>query len=107
MLAEFFANHQHLFHPLWWNSSNQRRLWYSFFGAEIIAAADADDHGYDLNLPYDSIFTNNKMRHKLFIDSGGFFDTITTVHESREYRLKKTIAKICNAFEACELNGEN
>lgn len=105
MMAEDFGNNEHVFHPLIWGSHKQRRVSYSSFGSEIIAAADADDHGYDLKLSYDSIFSRSKMRHEILVDSRGLFDTITTVHEPREYRLKKTVAKMRDAFEAGELDG--
>lgn len=72
-----------------------------------MAAADADDRGYVLNMSYYSVFVKGKMKHELFVDSCSLFDTITTVHEPREYRLKKTVAKMRYSFESGELNGGN
>lgn len=93
MLAEDMGGEEHVFHVLTWSSHKQRRVSYSSFGSEILAAADADDRGYDLKLSYDAIFTRNKMRHEIFVDSRGLLDTITTVHEPREYRLKRRSLK--------------
>lgn len=77
------------------------------FGSEILAVVDADDRGYDLKRSCDSIFTKNRMRHKIFVDSRGVFDTITTFHEPRKNRLKRTMENIRDAFEAGYLTGVN
>lgn len=55
--------------------------------------------------PYDSIFGRTGMRHKILIGLRGLFYTIPTVHEPHECRLKKTIAKIRDAFEVRKLYG--
>lgn len=36
----------------------------------------------------------------MFVDAREVFDTITTLHEPKEYRLRKTVALMRDAFEA-------
>lgn len=81
MLAHSVGSDDRIYHPTIWGSHTQRRVSYSLFGAEILAAADVDDHGFDLKLSYRSIFTQRKMRHDIYIDSRGLFETIITIHE--------------------------
>lgn len=47
------------------------------------------------------------MRHEFFVDFRELFETITTVHDLREYRLKSTVAKIRDSFYSWELNDVN
>lgn len=93
-----------LFHPISWTSYKQRRVSYSSFGAEILAAANADDRGYDLKLSFISLFPDHPLRHKLIVDSKALFETLTTLHQSDYYRLRKTVARIRSSFESKELN---
>lgn len=72
-----------------------------------MAAADADDRGYDLKMSYVSIFVKSKMRHETFVDPRGLFGTITMVHEPREYPLKKIVKNMPDSFEGGGLNGVN
>lgn len=80
---------------------------FSSFRADILTVADANDWEYYLKLSYDSIFIKSKMRHHRFVDSRGFFDTIITVNDPWEYRLKITVAKIRESFESGESKGVN
>lgn len=93
-----------MFHPISWTSHKQRRVSYSSFGAEILAAANADDRGYDLKLSFRSLFPDRPLRHKLIVDSKALFETLTTLHQSDDYRLRKTVARIRASFESKELN---
>lgn len=92
------------YYPLGWISQKQRRISHSAFGAEIIACADVDDRGYDLKETFRSVFPHCRIRHELFVDSRALFDTITTLHEGREYRLRKTVTRLRLSFEAQELD---
>lgn len=38
------------------------------------------------------------------MDSRGLFDTITTLHEGRDYRLRQTVQRIRDSFESRELD---
>lgn len=45
------------------------------------------------------------MTHEFYVDSRELFDTITTPHVPRGYRLRKTLVRIKDAFESNKLNG--
>ena len=92
------------YHALDWTSSKQKRVSYSPYGAEVLACADADDRGYYLKTGLASLFPNTKIRSELSIDSRCLYDTITTLHEGRDYRLRPTVQRIRNSFDSHELN---
>lgn len=87
-----------------WTSHKQKRVSHSSFGAEIIAAADIDDRGYDLREMMREVFPVTGIEHELIVDSKALFDTITTLHEAHEYRLRKTVTMLRDAFESGQLN---
>lgn len=87
------------FHPIAWSSHKQRRVSYSSFGAEIIAAAYGDDRGFDLKFSLLSLFPQRPVKHQLLIDSKGLFETFITLHQTSDYRLRKTVARIRKSFE--------
>lgn len=93
-----------LFYPLSWSSHKQRRVSYSSFGAEILAAADADDRGFDLKQSFLSLFPHKPLSHELIIDSKALFETITTLHQTSDYRLRKTVSRMRDSFESKQLN---
>lgn len=93
-----------IYHIVDWTSNKQRRVCYSSYGAEILAAADADDRGYHLKTAYNSIFSSTRLKHKLQVDSHALYDTITTLHEGRDFRLRQTVERIRNSFESCDLD---
>lgn len=97
-------NGEVLFHCLTWSSSKQKCTSYSSYGAEIHAAANADDRGFDLKASLLALFPNRPVKHELLVDSKSLFETITTLHDSREYRLRKTVARMRDSFESSELN---
>lgn len=95
------------YHVVDWSSHKQRRVCYSSFGAEILACADADDMAYVLRDALRSIFVTageTPIRNRIFVDSFGLWDTITTLHESREYRLRQTVQRIRDSFESKDLD---
>ena len=93
-----------LFFPIDWSSHKQKRVSYSAFGAEILAAADADDRGFSIKTILGSILPEWRIRHKLLVDSRGLFDTVTTTHDAREYRLRKTVSRMRDSFECGDLD---
>lgn len=97
-------NEDPVFHPLYWVSNKQRRVTYSSFGAEIFACADAEDRGIDMKYSLQNIYRSIQVPHTIFVDSKALFDTITILHEPREYRLRKTVTLLRDAFEAGELD---
>ena len=95
------------YHVCDWNSGKQRRVCYSSYGAEILAAADADDRTYAMRESIRSLFAGSSMKpipSTLYVDSNGLFDTITTLHESRDYRMRQTVQRIRDSFEAKDLD---
>lgn len=93
-----------LFHPVDWASSKQRRVTYSSFGAEILACAEADDRSYSIRQAYRILLNKDGLQSHLHVDSRGLFDTITTLHEGRDYRLRQTVQRIRDSFEAKEFD---
>lgn len=92
------------FFGIGWTSSKQKRISHSSFGAEIIAAADMDERGFDLRETIREMFPHSHIKHELIVDAKALFDTITTLHESREYRLRRTVSRIRHSFESRELD---
>lgn len=44
------------------------------------------------------------MDHEMIVDSKSLYDTITTLHEGKEYRLRQTVQRIRDSFESHNLN---
>lgn len=98
------TSEQDVYHLIDWASLKQRRVCYSSYGAEILACTEADDRGYNLKLGLSSLFPDRRFTHELNVDSKGLFDTVTTLHEGRDYRLRQTVQRIRDSFEAQEVN---
>lgn len=96
-----------LFHLISCTINNQRSVLYSSFGAEILAASNADDRGYDLNLSfsrYSLINLSLPLIHKNIFDSKALFETLTTLHQTDDYSLLRTVSRIRASFESKKLN---
>ena len=79
------------YHVCDWNSLKQRRVCYSSFGAEILAAADADDRTHAMRELIRSLFVGTPMKtitSACNVYRNGFFDTVTTLHDGRDYRIR-------------------
>jgi len=92
------------FHMIDWGSNKQRWVRYSSYDAEILACTDADDRGYGIKQALTSISPRDRFPHILHVNSRGLFDTITTLHEGREYRLRQTVQRIRDSFESGDLD---
>ena len=93
-----------IYHVLDWSIHKQRRFSYSAYGAEIFACADADDRGFYLKQAFHSLFPMQPLPHILNVDSRCLYDTVTILHEGKEYRLRQTVQRIRNSFESTELD---
>lgn len=93
-----------IFHPVDWCSTKQRRVSYSPYGAEVLACADADDRGFYFKSGINSIFCEAKIRNELYTDSMCLYNTITTLHEGKDFRLRPTVQRIRNSFDSKELD---
>lgn len=51
-----------------------------------------------------SLLPKKPVKHEILVHSLALFDTITTLHECKEYRLRKNLTRILNAFEEQELD---
>ena len=91
------------YHLLDWCSNKQKRVSYSPYGADILACADADDRGFYLKYGIRCIFPKTEIRNELLTDSKCLYDTITTLHEGRDDRLRPTVQRMRNSFDAKEL----
>lgn len=92
------------YHVVDWSSHKQRRVCHSAYGAEILACTTAEDRGFALKQGLVDLFPHLPCIHQLRTDSKALFDTITTLHECREYRLRQTVQQIRDSFETKELN---
>ena len=95
---------ENIYHVIDWASKKQRRVSYSSYGAEILACSDADDRGYYLRNAIRILTMNQSIKHELCVDSRGLYDTITTLHDGKEYRLRQTVERLRNSFESGDLN---
>lgn len=91
-----------IFHMINWSSHRQKRVSYLSYGAEILVCASADDRGFYLKEALNALFPRHRTRHELSVDSNALKDTITTLHEGTEYRLRQTVQRIRNSFESGE-----
>ena len=95
----------HIFHSIDWHSSKQTRVSFSPVGAEIIAASDSADRA---SLICDCItrvcHPSSPLPFVLTVDSMGSYDTITTSHEGREYRLRPTVPRLRHCYEGGEIH---
>lgn len=87
-----------MFYPVDWVSNKQRRVSCWPYGAEILARVDADDRGYYFKYGLNSLFPNTAACIELFRDSRCLYDTITTLHEGTDFRLRPTVQRMRNSF---------
>lgn len=50
------------------------------------------------------MFAASNTRNKLLVNSRCLYDTIPTLHEGNDYRIRQTVQRIRNSFEAGEIN---
>lgn len=93
-----------IYHPIDWSSTKQKQVCYSSYGAEVLAFADAEDKGFHLKESYSSLLSKLTISHKLHFDSRALYDTITTLHEGKDYRIRQTVDRICDSFDSRELD---
>ena len=91
------------FHAVEWTNHKQRRVSHSSFDAEILAAAQGDDCGFAIKQAMATI-TRMETRSTLLVDSESIFDTLTTLHEGNEYRLRQTVQQLRDSFESKEFD---
>lgn len=92
------------FHLVNWASITQRRASHSSYGAELLACSDADDRGIYLKQAINAIYQGSGVRHIMHVDYRGLFDTISTLHDGKEYRLKQIVQRIRDSFEEGDID---
>lgn len=98
-----FQNCQ-VMHPIDWSSCKQKRVCYSSYGAEILTCTDADDRGFYVKNACQAIYFDRMITHQVVVDSKGLFDTLTTLHEGKDYRLRQTVQRIRDSFDSGEMD---
>lgn len=66
----------------------------------IALHTETDDRGFHIKITLQCLGQANTFAHIMHVDSKELFDTITTLHESREYRFRQTVQKIRDSFES-------
>lgn len=93
-----------VFHIVDWGRWKERRLAHYSYSADILAYWHADDRGYRLKEAHKSISPTEEKKHIPHVDSSKLFDTITTLHDGKEYRLRKTVQRIRDSFEGGDID---
>lgn len=73
---------------------------YSSYGAEILACDEADNRGFYIKQGLSDILRGFTVRHILHVDIKRIYDTITTLHDGKDYRLHQTLQRIRDFFES-------
>lgn len=76
----------------------------SSYEAKFLACTVGDDQGYALIITMQSIFRKLTTAHIVNVDFRGSYDTISTLHDGREYCLRITVSRIITFFETLDIN---
>lgn len=98
------STNKRFYHPIARSSSKQKKVSYSSYWAEVLAAAEADERGYFLRDAIISLFPDLSLEHEPLVDSKSLFETKMTFHQTGDYRLWKILARMGDSFESKELN---
>jgi len=93
-----------IYHIIDWSSSKQKRVCHSSYGVEVLTCSDADDRGYHFTQSLHCLFPSLSITHKLHVDSRALYDTITTLNEGKDYRVRQALERIRDSFESCEFD---
>jgi hypothetical protein len=71
-------------------------------GSGILAAASAADHDFALTASISSLIPHayTPVYFELRVDAKSLYDTLTTLYESNNYRLRPTVARLRDSFGA-------
>jgi hypothetical protein len=88
-----------------WHSASLKRVSFSSTSAEIVAAANAADRGLALTAIVRQFASAPKnVLFELTLNSRGTLDTMATLHEGRDFRLRPTVCLLRVAFSSGEIN---
>ena len=91
------------FHPIAWVSHKQSRVCRSASAAEIMAIAEAQEFGGALKIAVERVY-GRAIPFELNVDSRSLFDSITTQHETKDFRLRQAVRSLRESYEAGELS---
>lgn len=57
----------------------------------MLACADAGDRFSNVKSSFLALFFKMVVMHQVLVESKGLLDTLTTLHDSKDYRLKQTV----------------
>ncbi len=84
-----------IYHVLDWHSSKQSNISFSSIGSDILAAATSADRSVSITEGLQDLHGDGtSLPLVLTVDSLGLHETITTVHEGKDYRLPPTVARL-------------
>lgn len=86
------------------SSSKHRCVTHSSSGAEVIATAKGNDRTFHFKEELQALDSVWEMEGRLIVESKSLNDTITTLHENREFRLRQTVQRLRDSFESGQLN---
>ena len=91
------------FHPLGWSSHKQNRVSRSSSAAEILSIVEAEELGLSLRIALEAI-SGRQIPHELNVDSRSLFDTITTQHETKDFRLRQAVTSLRERYEVGDIS---
>ena len=91
------------FHPLAWTSHKQSRVSRSASAAEVLSIVEAEEFGAAIRVAVQTI-TGRKVPHELNVDSRSLFDTITTQHEAKDFRLRQAVSSLRERYELGDIS---
>lgn len=87
-------------HIVLWTSHKQQRIYYSSFGAMIVATENRDDRVYDFKMSLLFILSHRSIKHQHRIDSQALFETIKAVYKSDYYRRRNKFVRLRVSLES-------
>ena len=91
------------FHPLAWTSHKQTRICRSSSAAEIMSIAEAAEFGSCVKLALERI-CEKQIPLEMNVDSRALYDTITTQHDAKEFRIRQAVKGLRESFERGDIS---
>lgn len=82
---------------------SKKKISHSSYGAEFISFADADDLEYYLETNISATMQRQDILHPLLVDSKGLYDTIKTLYERHDFRLRQTVQCTGDSFKTHDI----
>jgi Reverse transcriptase (RNA-dependent DNA polymerase) len=93
-----------IWHLVDWHSSKLQRVAFSSTGAEILAAATAADRRLALKENYREFARNpSSILYEITVDRKGLVNTMSTLHDGKDYRLRPTVCRLHDSFASEEI----